>query len=117
MNNNPESKRFFRRSLLCAIGILLFFFILLIRLFYLQVIENKFYATLSNRNVINVIPVQPTRGLIFDRNGVLLAKNIPIYSLMVIPARVKDLKDTIKKLQRSEERRVGKECRCRWSPD
>ncbi|EKD77605.1 MAG: hypothetical protein ACD_42C00271G0001 [uncultured bacterium] len=99
MNNNPESKRFFRRSLLCAIGILLFFFILLIRLFYLQVIENKFYATLSNRNVINVIPVQPTRGLIFDRNGVLLAKNIPIYSLMVIPARVKDLKDTIKKLQ------------------
>ncbi|MCX7126203.1 MAG: penicillin-binding protein 2, partial [Gammaproteobacteria bacterium] len=95
MKTNPESKRFFRRSTLCAMGVFALFFLLLLRLIYLQLFEHGFYATLSNRNVISVIPVKPNRGLIYDRNGVLLAKNIPVYSLMLIPARVKDLPKTI----------------------
>lgn len=94
-NTNAESKRFFRRSLLCAVGIFIFFLCIVVRLVYLQIIEHRFYATLSKRNVISIVPVQPNRGLIYDRNGVLLAKNVPVYSLMIVPGRVKDLKETI----------------------
>ncbi|PIZ03724.1 MAG: penicillin-binding protein 2 [Gammaproteobacteria bacterium CG_4_10_14_0_8_um_filter_38_16] len=100
MNMNPESKRFLKRSILCAAGVLIFFLLLLSRLVYLQVIKNSFYATLSKRNVISIVPVQPNRGIIYDRNGVVLAKNIPVYSLTVIPARVKNMKTTIKSLRK-----------------
>lgn len=96
--NNQESQRFHKRSITCATIILIFFGILLIRLMYLQIIEHSFYATLSKRNVISIIPVKPKRGIIYDRNGVVLAKNIPVYSLMVIPGRVKNMKATIQGL-------------------
>src|SRR3989338_310530 len=78
MNTNPESKRFHQRSIVCASIILFLFFVLLIRLMYLQLIEHGFYATLSKRNVISIIPVKPDRGLIYDRNGVVLEKIIPL---------------------------------------
>lgn len=100
MNTNPESKRFHKRSILCATGVLILFGFLVVRLMYLQLIEHSFYATLSKRNVISIIPVRPSRGLIYDRNGILLAKNIPVYSLMIIPGRVKDMKTTIAGLQK-----------------
>src|SRR3990167_7677340 len=95
MNTNAESKRFHKRSMLCAAAVLLIFFILFLRLIYLQLFEHHFYETLSKRNIINIIPVKPDRGLIYDRNGVLIAKNIPIYSLMIIPGRVSQLQKTI----------------------
>src|SRR3990167_11298178 len=97
---NPESKRFHKRSVTCASIILFLFFILFIRLCYLQLFEHSFYATLSKRNVISIIPVRPDRGIIYDRNGVVLAKNIPVYSLMIIPGRVKNMKNTVERLQK-----------------
>src|SRR3990167_1294223 len=100
MTANAESKRFHKRSMVCATCILVLFGILLLRLMYLQLIEYHFYATLSKRNVISIIPVKPDRGIIYDRNGVVLAKNIPVYSLMVIPGRVKNMKDTIAALSK-----------------
>lgn len=95
MNTTPELKRFFKRSIVCASIIVFLFFILLLRLIYLQLFEHHFYATLSDRNIISIIPVKPDRGLIYDRNGVVLAKNTPVYSLMIIPARVRHLSKTI----------------------
>ncbi|OGT41192.1 MAG: penicillin-binding protein 2 [Gammaproteobacteria bacterium RIFCSPHIGHO2_12_FULL_40_19] len=100
MNTNPESKRFHRRSMLCAAGVLFIFIVLFIRLLYLQLFEHHFYETLSKRNVISIVPVKPDRGLIYDRNGVLLAKNIPVYSLMLIPGRIENLKDTVTNLSK-----------------
>lgn len=93
-----ESKRFLKRSMLCASGILIIFLIIFVRLIYLQLFEHQFYETLSKQNVISIVPVKPNRGLIYDRNGVVLAKNVPIYSLMVIPGRVKNLKNTVSEL-------------------
>lgn len=98
MTANLEAKRFHKRSMICGTGVLCLFVILLLRLMYLQLIEYHFYATLSKRNVISIIPVKPDRGIIYDRNGVVLAKNTPVYSLMVIPGRVKDMKKTIEAL-------------------
>src|SRR3990167_2742926 len=99
MNTTPESKRFFKRSLVCGCGILFLFSLVLLRLIYLQLFEHRFYETLSIQNVISVVPVKPDRGLIYDRNGVLLAENKPVYSLMLIPARVRDIGYTLKKLK------------------
>ena len=65
------------------------------RLFYLQVISHSHYATLAEGNRLRDEPVTPPRGLIFDRNGVLLAENRPSYELDIIPEQVDDLKATI----------------------
>lgn len=97
---NPETKRFHKRSITCASIILFLFFILFIRLCYLQLFEHSFYATQSKRNFINIIPVRPDRGIIYDRNGVILAKNLPVYSLMIIPGHVKNMKETLRSLQK-----------------
>ncbi|WP_264435512.1 hypothetical protein [Coxiella endosymbiont of Dermacentor marginatus] len=62
----------------------LFIFALIGKLIYLQIKNRRFYSALSQQNLLNVIPIQPNRGLIFDRNGVLLAKDIPTYTLAII---------------------------------
>jgi penicillin-binding protein 2 len=74
--------------------------LILFRLFYLQIIEKQHYTTLSLKNLIEIQPLPPTRGLILDRNGVILAKNIPVSSLEIIPAKVHGLKKTIRGLRK-----------------
>lgn len=70
-------------------------FLLITRLAYLQIYKNLLYTTLSTKNAIDLVPVEPTRGLIYDRNGVLLAENIPVFSLDIIPQQVTDLPKTL----------------------
>ncbi|MBS0359499.1 MAG: penicillin-binding protein 2, partial [Proteobacteria bacterium] len=72
--------------------------LLIVRLIYLQVFQQDRYTTLSTQNHLNIVPVVPTRGLIYDRNGVLLAENVPVFSLQLIPERVKNIKKTIEEL-------------------
>lgn len=79
-------------GLLCCV-------VVVTRLFYLQQVEHRFYATLSTKNLLNVMPLKPARGLIFDRNGVLLAKNIATYALSLIPEKITNLPQTIDKLK------------------
>ena len=94
-------KRSFRHRLIAiAIFILLLMVILITRLFYLQIIERHYYSTLAHNNSITLVPIAPVRGLIYDRNGIILADNIPAYSLNIIPDRVDNLKKTIKNLQK-----------------
>jgi penicillin-binding protein 2 len=74
---------------------LVLFGVLTARIGYLQVTDHERYSTLSENNRIRVVPVAPTRGLIHDRNGVLLAGNRPAYRLIVIPEQVSDLEATL----------------------
>jgi penicillin-binding protein 2 len=67
--------------------------ILLVRLFYIQVISDKYILSAEN-NVIRRLPVYPARGVILDRNEHILVRNEPVYDLMVIPKEVKAF-DTI----------------------
>ena len=91
---------FNRRSIIALIAVFLFAFIIIGRLAYLQIFEHHFYTTLSKKNIINIIPVQPKRGLIYDRFGVLLAKDIPVYSLDLIPEEIKHMTKTITALRK-----------------
>ncbi len=65
--------------------------VLLLRLFYLQVEQYQHYATLSQDNRIRLVPIPPVRGQIYDRNGVILAENLPVYTLEVTPDRVENM--------------------------
>lgn len=73
--------------------------VLLIRLAYLQIAEFKRYETLSLKNQMSIIPIAPPRGIILDKNGVVLAENIPVYVLEITPERVSDMADTIARLR------------------
>ena len=73
---------------------------LVFRLLYLQVTSHDHFQTLSEENRIKLVPIPPTRGMIFDRNGVVLAENVPTFSLEIIPERVADLDATLAALCR-----------------
>lgn len=67
--------------------------------FYLQVVRHEDFAARSDRNRMSVRVLPPSRGLIFDRNGVLLADNRLAYRLELVPEKVVDLADTLARLQ------------------
>ena len=86
-----ETHVFNRRLMILMSIIALLTTLLLWRLFYLQNIEHRYYTTLSEQNEIDLIPLAPRRGLIYDRYGILLANNTPVFSLMVTPSKVTNL--------------------------
>ena len=91
-----ESLLFRNRSIVAVFLTVLLLAILIVRLAYLQVLSHQHYTTLSNNNRVDIEPIAPTRGLIYDRNGVLLAENLPTYRLEIIPEQVEDMTATLK---------------------
>ncbi len=90
----------FRRRIMVASAFVLFaLMLLLVRMGQLQLVEHEHFRTLSENNRVKILPIEPTRGLIYDRNGVVLARNTPSFSLDVIPESVKDLDALIEKLR------------------
>jgi penicillin-binding protein 2 len=73
--------------------------LLIARLAYLQLAQYKRYETLSQQNQLSISPIAPTRGIILDKRGVVLAENRPVYVLEIIPERVKNMTHTINKLR------------------
>jgi len=79
------------RIIASAVFVLLLVSVLLGRLFYLQILQHKIYETKADDNRVLLLSIPPTRGLIYDRNGVVLADNRPIHSLTVVPERIKSV--------------------------
>jgi penicillin-binding protein 2 len=94
---NPERELFLFRRRLGLAGVLVFiaFGALFARFFYLQVALHKHYQTLAETNRIAIVPIVPNRGVITDRNGVVLAQSYSAYTLEIQPSRVKNLDETI----------------------
>jgi penicillin-binding protein 2 len=69
------------------------------RLIKLQVFEHDRYKTLSQENRLKIVPVAPTRGLIYSHDGVLLAENRPTFSLEIVPERTPDLSEVMRELR------------------
>lgn len=98
-NHQREMNLIAKRLMFCLFVIFIMTLVLVIRLAYLQVSKRDVYSTLSTNNWLDLVPTEPSRGLIYDRNGVLLAENIPVFSLDVIPIQVtEDFNKTIKDL-------------------
>jgi len=94
-----ETKLFTNRAVVFLIISSLLMLMVVVRLVYLQVISHDHFTTLSIKNRIRVVPVAPVRGLIYDRNGIVLAENLPSYALKVVPEQIKDMEATVNELR------------------
>ncbi|WP_070096420.1 penicillin-binding protein 2 [Pseudomonas sp. NBRC 111139] len=86
------------RVVVGAVAIMLLVCVLIARLYYLQIIQYDYHSTLSENNRVHVQPIPPTRGLIFDRKGVIVADNRPSFSLSMTRERAgnwQEVLDTI----------------------
>lgn len=94
-DHTAEANLFARRATIAFIVVVAMLALVLSNLYVLQVQLHDDYQTRSNGNRIKVLPIAPNRGLIYDRNGVLLAENRPVFSLEVIPEQIDDLEKTL----------------------
>jgi penicillin-binding protein 2 len=90
-NREAEHNIFRARVIVATIGMLVGFTLLSLRLIYLQVVKRDQYHTMAEANRISVVPVVPNRGVVYDRNGEVLAANYSAYTLEVTPSKVKNL--------------------------
>ena len=102
-DNAAESELFFRRVLIALFAVFLGLLAVTGRLVYLQVLNNERFTTLSDGNRVRLQPLPPTRGFIYDRNGVLLADNLASYHLEITPEQAKDLNATLAALRQRIE--------------
>ncbi len=94
-----ESALFVRRALVAFVGILLLSGVLAFNLYNLQIVRFQDYQTRSNDNRIKLVPIAPSRGIIYDRNGTPLALNRTIYQLELMPEKVDNLQATLEGLK------------------
>ena len=90
-DHSRERHLFLSRLVVGGSAALILLVILLARLVYLQVYEHEYYSTKSDNYRIHIQPVVPTRGLIYDRNGVLLAENKPSYTLTLVKENAQNI--------------------------
>jgi penicillin-binding protein 2 len=97
-NVEQELSRFRVRVWFAAGFVLVCFGLLLVRLVWLQIVRHDELQTQAENNRIAVVPIVPNRGLILDRNGVVLASNYSAYTLEITPSKTRDLEATIEAL-------------------
>ncbi|MDY0925759.1 penicillin-binding protein 2 [Enterobacter sp. CFBP8995] len=97
-NFEAEEKLFARRAIVAFALVVICFTILGINLYRLQVDQHSYYQTRSNENDIKMIPIAPTRGLIFDRNGIPLVRNVSWYDIHITPYKIDNMQETLKEL-------------------
>jgi penicillin-binding protein 2 len=93
-----ESRVVNERLIFAAIIAGLLFSVVMARLAILQVMEHEHFESLSKQNRIDIESLPPQRGLIYDRNGVVLAENIPIFILELTPEKVPDIEKTLQEI-------------------
>ena len=97
-DSERELDRFRQRLGLLGVFVLTLFSLLFLRFLYLQLYQHGHYSTLAEANRISVLPIAPHRGIIVDRNGVMLAHNYAAYTLEITPSKVSSLDATIDEL-------------------
>ena len=97
-DHHSERKIFTTRVIVCALFGVLLLGVIVARLVQLQVVLYEQFEEQAQGNRIRIEAVPPNRGLIFDRNGNVLAENVPTYQLELIPEQVADIEDTLNRL-------------------
>ena len=97
-SRDADLDRFRFRILFAAVAVLLAFSVLIARFSWLQIVQHDYYATRAEDNRISLVPIPPNRGIIVDRNGVILARNYSAFTLEITPSKVEDLEVTIEQL-------------------
>jgi penicillin-binding protein 2 len=94
-NVEVDLYRFRDRVMVASIVVLCAFLLLSLRLVYLQVVRHDDLSAQAESNRTAIVPIVPNRGLILDRNGVVLATNYSAYTLEITPSKVDDIEATI----------------------
>jgi len=94
-NSEQELHQFQLRVGIAGAVVLAAFALLAARFLWLQVLQHDVYQAKAEDNRISIVPVTPNRGLIVDRNGVVIARNYSGYTLEIFPRRVKNVERTI----------------------
>src|SRR5665647_892500 len=102
-NVEAELWRFRARVLVASITMLLCFLLVISRLVYLQVVRYDDLLEQAENNRTTIVPIVPNRGLILDRNGIVLASNYSAYTLEVTPSKILNLEQTIDDLSKVME--------------
>ncbi|UNK01574.1 penicillin-binding protein 2 [Ralstonia insidiosa] len=92
-NVEQELSRFRLRLAAAALFVVICFGLLLARFFWLQEVKHEQYSAKAEDNRISVAPIEPNRGIIMDRNGVVLARNYSAYTLEITPSKLQDTLD------------------------
>lgn len=95
---HQENQVFQRRAWIAIVIVIMMMLGLVSRMLFLQIVQYDVHTTRSENNRIHVEAVAPTRGLIYDRNGILLADNRPSYSLTIVREQVKDLQNVLQRI-------------------
>lgn len=96
LNNTDRELRHFRNRIMALAFLVLFcFFLLLLRFVWLQVVRHSNYVAQAEENRISIVPTMPSRGIITDRNGVVLANNYSAYTLEITPAKIEGKVDEV----------------------
>jgi penicillin-binding protein 2 len=99
LRNHEKELYFFQLRIgVAGAAVLIAFALLLARFVHLQVVQHDAYVSKAEDNRISIVPIAPNRGLILDRNGVVLARNYSAYTLEIFPAKVQDVERTILEL-------------------
>ena len=97
-NVEADLSRFRARVLVATLVVLICFLLVASRLVYLQLVRHEDLLEQAENNRTAIVPVLPNRGLILDRNGIVLASNYSAYTLEVTPSRINNLEQTIEEL-------------------
>ena len=97
-DHRKERHLFIGRALLASGILFILLGLVIVRLVQLQVFDHELFAVKSQGNRVRIQAVPPIRGLVFDRNGVVIAENLPAYQLELIPEQVSDVSDTLTRL-------------------
>lgn len=93
-----EEKLFLRRVIVAFGLVVVCSGVLIVNLYDLQIRQHQYYTTRSNENDIKMLPVAPTRGIIYDRNGIPLVRNITWYDISVTPYKIADMDALLRQL-------------------
>lgn len=99
-NVDADLSRFRARVLVASLAVLCAFALLAARLVYLQVYRHADLSDQAENNRTAIVPIVPNRGLILDRNGIVLASNYSAYTLEITPSKVENLEETIMSLEK-----------------
>lgn len=102
-NHHNELHNFKLRLIVLSALVLIGFGILALRFYFLQITNYNHYHALAENNRISVAPIAPNRGLITDRNNIVLAQNFFVYTLEIAPSKVKNLDQTINEIAKLVE--------------
>src|SRR4026209_1945162 len=81
-----------RRGRIASMGLIILFTLLAGRFFLIQILQHQQYALQSDQNRLNEVPIPAPRGIIYDRNGLIIAENVPGYTVSILAPRMDSLK-------------------------